>query len=283
MRLLLFKARDLITGRRPSRHKRNLAPRSVSRLEDHRVCAWEPTCNNFIWGQRIVHQPLVGHHALMTSCGLTRHDERTPSVSVRSRQSWFDLANILHADCISHGNMWINNTTRPADFITPFTHGLHQYREDMSTSTDASSMATCFGGSEHCLHRSFAQPSRSKKSDRNQKYVGDSSPEMYAPEHLIINVKDAEKWEGLIENAGSVFIGPWTPESVGDYASGTNHVLSTYGYARMYGGVSLDSFLKFMTVQSLTEEGLRNLGPYVATMAEIEGLDAHKRAGSVKA
>ncbi|CAH8346425.1 unnamed protein product [Eruca vesicaria subsp. sativa] len=105
---------------------------------------------------------------------------------------------------------------------------------------------------------------------------------LYAPEHLIINVKDAEKWEGLIENAGSVFIGPWTPESVGDYASGTNHVLPTYGYARMYSGVSLDSFLKFMTVQSLTEEGLRNLGPYVATMAEIEGLDAHKRAVTLR-
>ncbi|CAF1706817.1 hypothetical protein HID58_054774 [Brassica napus] len=105
---------------------------------------------------------------------------------------------------------------------------------------------------------------------------------MYAPEHLIINVKDAEKWEGLIENACSVFIGPWTPESVGDYASGTNHVLPTYGYVRMYSGVSLDSFLKFMTVQSLTEEGLRNLGPYVATMAEIEGLDAHKRAVTLR-
>ncbi|XP_048625786.1 histidinol dehydrogenase, chloroplastic isoform X1 [Brassica napus] len=105
---------------------------------------------------------------------------------------------------------------------------------------------------------------------------------LYAPEHLIINVKDAEKWEGLIENAGSVFVGPWTPESVGDYASGTNHVLPTYGYARMYSGVSLDSFLKFMTVQSLTEEGLRNLGPYVATMAEIEDLDAHKRAVTLR-
>lgn len=105
---------------------------------------------------------------------------------------------------------------------------------------------------------------------------------LYAPEHLIINVKDAEKWESFIENAGSVFLGQWTPESVGDYASGTNHVLPTYGYARMYGGVSLDSFLKYMTVQSLTEEGLRNLGPYVATMAEVEGLDAHKRAVTLR-
>ncbi|KAG8652114.1 histidinol dehydrogenase, chloroplastic isoform X2 [Manihot esculenta] len=105
---------------------------------------------------------------------------------------------------------------------------------------------------------------------------------LYAPEHLIVNVEDAEKWESFIENAGSVFLGQWTPESVGDYASGTNHVLPTYGYARMYGGVSLDSFLKYMTVQSLTEEGLRNLGPYVATMAEVEGLEAHKRAVTLR-
>lgn len=105
---------------------------------------------------------------------------------------------------------------------------------------------------------------------------------LYAPEHLIINVKDAEKWEGLVENAGSVFLGQWTPESVGDYASGTNHVLPTYGYARMYSGVSLDSFRKYITVQSLSEEGLRNLGPYVATMAEVEGLDAHKRAVTLR-
>ncbi|CAN1839060.1 Histidinol dehydrogenase, chloroplastic [Linum perenne] len=105
---------------------------------------------------------------------------------------------------------------------------------------------------------------------------------LYAPEHLIINVENAEKWEGLVENAGSVFLGQWTPESVGDYASGTNHVLPTYGYARMYSGVSLDSFLKYITVQSLTEEGLRKLGPYVATMAGVEGLDAHKRAVTLR-
>ncbi|XP_028123861.1 histidinol dehydrogenase, chloroplastic-like isoform X2 [Camellia sinensis] len=105
---------------------------------------------------------------------------------------------------------------------------------------------------------------------------------LYAPEHLIINVRDAEKWESFIENAGSVFLGEWTPESVGDYASGTNHVLPTYGYARMYGGVSLDSFLKYMTVQSLTEEGLMKLGPYVAAMAEVEGLEAHKRAVTLR-
>ncbi|KAI0497587.1 hypothetical protein KFK09_020818 [Dendrobium nobile] len=105
---------------------------------------------------------------------------------------------------------------------------------------------------------------------------------LYAPEHLIINVKYAEKWEGLIENAGSVFLGQWSPESIGDYASGTNHVLPTYGYAKMYSGVSLDSFLKYITVQSLTEEGLRSLGPYVAKMADVEGLEAHKRAVTLR-
>ncbi|MQM01664.1 hypothetical protein Taro_034420 [Colocasia esculenta] len=105
---------------------------------------------------------------------------------------------------------------------------------------------------------------------------------LYAPEHLIINVKDADKWEEFIENAGSVFLGQWSPESVGDYASGTNHVLPTYGYARMYGGVSLDSFVKHITVQSLTEEGLRSLGPHVAKLAEVEGLEAHKRAVTLR-
>ena len=71
----------------------------------------------------------------------------------------------------------------------------------------------------------------------------------YAPEHLIVNTEDAEDWLPMLENAGSIFLGRWTPESVGDYASGTNHVLPTYGYARMYSGVSLDSFQKKITVR----------------------------------
>lgn len=87
--------------------------------------------------QRIDRQPLAGHHILMTSWGLTRHDERTLSVLVRSWQSWFDLANILHADCTSHGNVRINKTTRPVDFITPSTHGLQQYREDTPVHGDS--------------------------------------------------------------------------------------------------------------------------------------------------
>eukprot|EP00197_Chlamydomonas_leiostraca_P004700 CAMPEP_0202866536 /NCGR_PEP_ID=MMETSP1391-20130828/7862_1 /ASSEMBLY_ACC=CAM_ASM_000867 /TAXON_ID=1034604 /ORGANISM="Chlamydomonas leiostraca, Strain SAG 11-49" /LENGTH=439 /DNA_ID=CAMNT_0049546493 /DNA_START=155 /DNA_END=1474 /DNA_ORIENTATION=+ len=104
----------------------------------------------------------------------------------------------------------------------------------------------------------------------------------YASEHLIVNVEDAESWLPRIVNAGSVFLGRWTPESVGDYASGTNHVLPTYGYARMYSGVSLDSFTRKMTVQNLSFEGLKNLGPAVAKMAEVEGLEAHRRAVTLR-
>jgi histidinol dehydrogenase len=97
-----------------------------------------------------------------------------------------------------------------------------------------------------------------------------------------VNVEDAESWLPALDNAGSIFMGRWTPESVGDYASGTNHVLPTYGYARMYSGVSLESFTKKMTVQSLSFEGLQALGPSVAKMAEVEGLDAHRRAVTLR-
>ncbi|TVR15709.1 MAG: histidinol dehydrogenase [Balneolaceae bacterium] len=105
---------------------------------------------------------------------------------------------------------------------------------------------------------------------------------MYAPEHLIINTKDADLLAENVEHAGSVFIGEWTPESMGDYASGTNHTLPTYGYARMYSGVSLQSFQKFITMQKVNKTGLRNLGPTVETLAGIEGLEAHKQAVSIR-
>ena len=104
----------------------------------------------------------------------------------------------------------------------------------------------------------------------------------YAPEHLIINTKDAEKLSLHVINAGSVFIGPWAPESLGDYASGTNHTLPTYGYAKMYSGVSLQSFQKFITMQRVTQKGLQSLGPTVETLAELEGLDAHRNAVTVR-
>jgi histidinol dehydrogenase len=104
----------------------------------------------------------------------------------------------------------------------------------------------------------------------------------YAPEHLIICVENEEEVVNQIKNAGSVFIGNFTPESAGDYASGTNHTLPTYGYAKNYSGVSLDSFVKKITYQKITETGIKNLGPAIEIMASNEMLDAHKNAVSIR-
>lgn len=104
----------------------------------------------------------------------------------------------------------------------------------------------------------------------------------YAPEHLILNTKNCDHLAEKISNAGSVFLGPLTPESVGDYASGTNHTLPTNGFAKAYSGVSLSSFQKFITFQKLTQEGIITLGPVVEKMAEAEQLIAHKRAVSIR-
>lgn len=100
----------------------------------------------------------------------------------------------------------------------------------------------------------------------------------YAPEHLILNVLNSKPYLDNIVNAGSVFIGPHTPESAGDYASGTNHTLPTNGHAKMYSGVNMDAFTKKITYQTLSPKGIENIGSAVATMAKHEGLDAHKLA-----
>ncbi|HEY1900120.1 MAG TPA: histidinol dehydrogenase [Steroidobacteraceae bacterium] len=100
----------------------------------------------------------------------------------------------------------------------------------------------------------------------------------YAPEHLLLQVRQARSCLGQIRNAGSIFLGEWSPEPMGDYCSGTNHVLPTYGYARAYSGLSLMDFSKHITVQELTPDGLRDLGPVAATLAHLEGLDAHAAA-----
>jgi len=104
----------------------------------------------------------------------------------------------------------------------------------------------------------------------------------YAPEHLILSCENAEELAGKLISAGSVFIGNYSPESVGDYASGTNHTLPTNGYAAMYSGVSVDSFVKKVTFQQLTKEGLTNIGNTVMQMAEAEGLGAHKNAVAIR-
>ncbi|GAB4246266.1 MAG: histidinol dehydrogenase [Acidobacteriota bacterium] len=101
---------------------------------------------------------------------------------------------------------------------------------------------------------------------------------LYAPEHLIINLMEPREWLSRVESAGSVFVGTWTPEVAGDYASGTNHTLPTSGLARSMSGVSMESFVKRITFQELQRAGLRKLAPTLTTLAEVEGLEGHARA-----
>jgi len=104
----------------------------------------------------------------------------------------------------------------------------------------------------------------------------------YGPEHFIVCTSDNDFYVNGIENAGSVFIGNYTPESAGDYASGTNHTLPTNGFSKAYSGVNLDSFTKAITFQEITKEGLQNIGKTIELMAEAEGLQAHKNAVSIR-
>ena len=104
----------------------------------------------------------------------------------------------------------------------------------------------------------------------------------YAPEHLILQIENARTVLPQVRNAGSVFLGPWAPESVGDYCSGTNHVLPTYGAARSYSGLGVDQFMRQMTVQELSGEGLRSLAPAVLELSALEGLDAHGEAVRIR-
>ena len=104
----------------------------------------------------------------------------------------------------------------------------------------------------------------------------------YAPEHLILALRDAGKWAGRVLNAGSVFLGYYSPESAGDYASGTNHTLPTGGYARACGGLTVGAFMKEVSFQEITREGLERLGDVIETMAEGEGMEAHREAVRVR-
>ena len=104
----------------------------------------------------------------------------------------------------------------------------------------------------------------------------------YAPEHLIMNVKEASRYVDEIKNAGAVFLGPYSPESCGDYASGPNHTLPTYGYATMHSGVGVDTFIKYITTQALTKEGMKGISEAVMTLADVEGLQGHKNAVKVR-
>ncbi|HEX3395315.1 MAG TPA: histidinol dehydrogenase [Steroidobacteraceae bacterium] len=104
----------------------------------------------------------------------------------------------------------------------------------------------------------------------------------YAPEHLILEIREARQWVPAISTAGAVFLGHWSPESLGDYCSGPNHTLPTYGYARSYSGLSVEDFQRRITVQELTPAGLKGLGPTASILAGLEGLDAHAAAVSIR-
>jgi histidinol dehydrogenase len=104
----------------------------------------------------------------------------------------------------------------------------------------------------------------------------------YAPEHLLLEIREARKWLEKVSAAGAVFLGPWSPETMGDYCSGPNHTLPTYGYARSHSGLALEDFQKRISVQELTPSGLKNLGPTAQVLAKLEGLDAHAAAVAVR-
>ncbi len=116
---------------------------------------------------------------------------------------------------------------------------------------------------------------------RNEQEIMDFT-NYYAPEHLIIQTADYSRLAGQVRNAGSVFLGPYTPESAGDYASGTNHTLPTNGYAKAYSGVNLDSFIKKITFQEITADGITRLGNTIEIMAAHESLDAHRNAVTIR-
>ncbi|MDX1480452.1 MAG: histidinol dehydrogenase [Woeseiaceae bacterium] len=169
-----------------------------------------------------------------------------------------------------------------ADLLSQAEHG---------TDSQAVLISTCEEVADAVLREAWAQVESLPRRDiasvalDNSRYIvatdlGEAVAisNRYAPEHLILHVEAPRALLPSIRNAGSVFVGPWSPESVGDYCSGTNHVLPTYGAARSYSSLGLDQFMRHMTVQELTREGLAHIGPTVIELAQLEGLEGHARA-----
>lgn len=128
-----------------------------------------------------------------------------------------------------------------------------------------------------------------RRAMKNSRLIVAKSREMivdiinnYSPEHLILQIKNPDHLVPAIRNAGSIFLGPWSPEAVGDYASGTNHTLPTNGAAKSYSGITIESFLKYISIQKLSKKGLELLAPTVTCLAEMEGLEAHKRSVTIR-
>ncbi len=173
-----------------------------------------------------------------------------------------------------------------ADLLSQAEHGPDSQVLLVSPSTALLHTAT------ECLHRQLASLPRKSIAALSLKHARFIVMEdelaafdllnEYAPEHLIIASDDAYRLAEYVRNAGSVFLGNYTPESAGDYASGTNHTLPTNGFAKAYSGVSVDSFIKKISFQHITAQGLQQLGPFIEVMAAAEGLDAHARAVSIR-
>jgi len=173
-----------------------------------------------------------------------------------------------------------------ADLLSQAEHGKDS--QVLLVSTDKKTIDKVLKEVDHQLaqlpRKDFAEVSLSNSKAILVKNVEEAMALLneYAPEHLILQVKNASKVADKVTNAGSVFIGNYTPEAAGDYASGTNHTLPTNGYATAYSGVSLDSFVKKVTFQEISKAGLKNLGPVIETMAEAEELIAHRNAVSIR-
>lgn len=186
--------------------------------------------------------------------------------------------------------VWADETANPtfvaADLLSQAEHG-----EDSQVMLVVNNEKIISAITTEIKRQLSALPRKSiaEKSLQNSKIICIESREAaiafineYAPEHLIINTREADAVSGKIVNAGSVFIGNYSPEAIGDYASGTNHTLPTNGYAKASGGVSLESFIRYITFQKLTENGLKALGPVVEKMAEAEQLTGHKQAVTIR-
>lgn len=179
-----------------------------------------------------------------------------------------------------------NATYVAADLLSQAEHGIDS--QVLLVTTSKSFIKTVANALESQL-KVLPRKDIAKKALENSKFIYIETKELalelinsYGPEHFIINTMDAHFYSSGINNAGSVFIGNYTPESAGDYASGTNHTLPTNGFSKAYSGVSLDSFLKSVTFQKISQEGLLNIGKTIALMAEAEGLQAHKNAVDIR-
>ena len=173
-----------------------------------------------------------------------------------------------------------------ADLLSQAEHGADSQVVLVSTSEE---IITQVQQEVNAQLRSLPRKTIAQKALENARFIKFSDKEMslnfinqYAPEHFIVVAKDTDYFIANVQNAGSVFIGNFTPESAGDYASGTNHTLPTNGFAKQYSGVNLDSFLKAITFQKVTPAGLKRIGNAIELMAAAEGLDAHKNAVTLR-